>query len=174
MCPCSMLENLLGICPGVVQLGPGVVIFTNFWGIVILISRVVVQACNPTNNERVFSFLLILASICCHLSIWSEPFWLVGGIISGLFSFAFPCWLRMLNISVHDSQPFNIPQLRNLCLALNSLLINRVICSLESNFLSSLYILDISPLSDVGLFRTLWVAFLSYWHCPFPYISFAI
>jgi hypothetical protein len=68
----------------------------------------------------------------------------------------------MLNISVHDSQPFNIPHLRNLCLALNSLLINRVICSLESNFLSSLYILDITPLSDVGLFRTLWVAFLSY------------
>jgi hypothetical protein len=29
---------------------------------------VVVQACNPTNNGRVFLFLHILASICCHLN----------------------------------------------------------------------------------------------------------
>jgi hypothetical protein len=33
-----------------------------------LISRVLVQTCNPTSNGRVFLFLHILASICCHLS----------------------------------------------------------------------------------------------------------
>jgi hypothetical protein len=35
-----------------------------------LISRVVVQACNPTNNGGVFPFLHILASICCHLNFF--------------------------------------------------------------------------------------------------------
>ena len=33
-----------------------------------MISRVVVPACNPTSNGKVFLFLHILASICCHLS----------------------------------------------------------------------------------------------------------
>ena len=56
----------------------------------------------------------------------------------------------MMNSSICASWPFDIPQLRILCLALYPIF-NRVIDSLESNFLSSLYILDISPLSDVGL-----------------------
>ena len=46
--------------------------------------------------------------------------------------------------------------------------------SLESKFLSSLYILDISPLLDVGqvkIFPNLLVALLSYWQCPLPYRS---
>ena len=33
-----------------------------------LISRVIIQACNPTNNGGVFLFLHILTSICCHLN----------------------------------------------------------------------------------------------------------
>ena len=48
---------------------------------------------------------------------------------------------------------------------------------LEFNFLSSLYILDIIPLFDVGLvkiFHYLLVAVLSYWQYPLPYRSFAI
>jgi hypothetical protein len=51
------------------------------------------------------------------------------------------------------SQPFGIPQLRILCLALYPILI-RLFCSLESNFLSSLYILDINPLLDIGIVKT--------------------
>jgi hypothetical protein len=42
----------------------------------------------------------------------------VLGGISGLFWFAFPWWLRMLNIFSGASQPFVIPHLRILCLAL--------------------------------------------------------
>jgi hypothetical protein len=42
----------------------------------------------------------------------------VWGGISGLFLFAFPWWLRMLNIFSGASLPFGIPQLRILCLAL--------------------------------------------------------
>ena len=38
--------------------------------------------------------------------------------VSGLFWFAFPWWLRLLNISLGASQPFGIPHLRTLCLAL--------------------------------------------------------
>ena len=48
------------------------------------------------------------------------------------------------------SQPFGITQLRILSLALYLILIE-FSGSLESNFLSSLYILDISTLSDVSI-----------------------
>ena len=58
----------------------------------------------------------------------------------------------MLNISLGTFQTFDIPQLRILCLALSPILIG-LFGSLESNFLSSLYILNIRPLSDVGLIK---------------------
>jgi hypothetical protein len=58
----------------------------------------------------------------------------------------------MLIISLGASQSFDIPQLRILCLALYPIFIG-LLGSLESNFLNSLYILDISPLSDVGLVK---------------------
>jgi hypothetical protein len=58
----------------------------------------------------------------------------------------------MLNIFSGACQPFSIPQLRITCLALNHIF-NRLIGSLESNLLSYLCILDISPLSDVGLIK---------------------
>ena len=58
----------------------------------------------------------------------------------------------MSNISLGVSQTFSILQLRILCLPLYPFFIE-LFGSLESNFLSSLYILDISPLSDVGLVK---------------------
>jgi hypothetical protein len=58
----------------------------------------------------------------------------------------------MLNNSLGASQLFDIPWLRGLCLVLYPIF-NRVIWFSESNFLSSLYILDISPLLDVGLLK---------------------
>ena len=54
-----------------------------------------------------------------------------------------------------NSQPFCIPQLRILCLALNPIFLMGLFEFLESIFLSSLYILDISPLSDLGLVKIL-------------------
>jgi hypothetical protein len=59
----------------------------------------------------------------------------------------------MLNIFSGASQPFDIPQLRILCLV-PPFLIELLGC-LQSNFLSSLYTLDISPLSDAGLVKNL-------------------
>ena len=96
--------------------------------------------------------------------------------ISGLFWFAFPWWLRMLNISLGASQTIGIPQLSILCLALYLILIG-LFWSLESNLLRSLYILDISPLLDVGLvkiFSHLLFPVLCYWQYSLPYKSFAI
>jgi hypothetical protein len=58
----------------------------------------------------------------------------------------------MLNISLGASRTFNIPQLRSLCLPLYTILIG-LFGSLESNFLSSLYLLDISPQLDVRLVK---------------------
>jgi hypothetical protein len=58
----------------------------------------------------------------------------------------------MLNISLGASQPFDIPQLIMLCLALYLILVE-LFATLESNFLSYLYILDISLLSDLGLVK---------------------
>jgi hypothetical protein len=46
-----------------------------------------------------------------------------------------------------------IPQLRILCLALYPILKIELFGFLESNFLSSLYKLDISPLWDLGLVK---------------------
>ena len=57
-----------------------------------------------------------------------------------------------MDISLSASQPFKIPQLRILCLVLYPILIG-LFGSLGSNFLSSLYILDINPLSDIGLVK---------------------
>ena len=72
--------------------------------------------------------------------------------LSRLFWFAFPWWLRVLNISLSASQPFTIPHLRILCLAPYPFLIG-LFGSLESNFLSSFHILNISPLPDVELVK---------------------
>ena len=58
----------------------------------------------------------------------------------------------MVNISPGASQPFDIPQLRILCLALFPILIG-LFDFLDHNFLSFLYILAISPLSVVGLVK---------------------
>ena len=71
---------------------------------------------------------------------------------------------RMLNISLGASKPFSIPKLRILGLPLYSILIG-LLGSLESNSLSSLYILDTSPVLDIELvkiFSKLLVAPLSY------------
>jgi hypothetical protein len=53
------------------------------------------------------------------------------------------------------SQSFDIPQLRIVCLALYTNFLIGSFDFLESNFLLSLYILDISPLSDLGLVKIL-------------------
>ena len=149
MCPYYLLEHLLGICPKVIWLGPQVVLCSIIWETAKLISRVLLRACNHTSNGGVFSS----PHPCQHLL---SPEFLILAILTavrwnlGLFLFTFPWWLRMLNTSLGSSPLLCIPQLRILCLTLYQILIGLFI-SLESNILNSLYILDISPLSDIGL-----------------------
>jgi len=57
----------------------------------------------------------------------------------------------MLNICLGASHPFNISQLKILCLAQYPIF-NRI-DSLKSNFLNSLYILDFNLLQDVGFVK---------------------
>jgi len=58
----------------------------------------------------------------------------------------------MLNISLGAPQPFDIPQMRILCLALYPNFIG-FFDPLEPNFLSSSYTWNISPLLDIGLVK---------------------
>jgi hypothetical protein len=68
--------------------------------------------------------------------------------------FAVSWWLWVLNISLSASQTFEIPV--EACLFSPVLhFLNCVIIFLEVNFLSSLYILTISHLSDIGLVSNL-------------------
>ena len=60
--------------------------------------------------------------------------------------------MRMLNISLGASQAFEIPKLRIL-FSSRAHFFFRVFVFLESRFLNSLYILNISPRSDVGLVK---------------------
>ena len=59
----------------------------------------------------------------------------------------------MLNISLGVSWPFNIPQFENSLFSSVLHFLVGLFGFLKSNFLCSLYILDISPLSDVGLVK---------------------
>ena len=73
------------------------------------------------------------------------------GGISGLFWFAFLWSLRTLNISLGAYPPFKILQLWILGLVLYPIFWLGCLGFLVINLLSSLYILDISPLSDMGI-----------------------
>jgi hypothetical protein len=61
--------------------------------------------------------------------------------------------LGILSFFLGAPLPLNIPQLKILCLALYPILSIGLFVSLESNFLISLYILYISPLSDEELVK---------------------
>jgi hypothetical protein len=114
-----------------------------------MISRVVVQACNPTNNGGVF-----LSPHSCQHLLSSE--FLISAILTGVrwnFRFVLIC----ISLMTKDVEGF----FRCFLAIWYSSFENSLFSSVshfpiwlfdfqELNFLSYLYILDISPLLDVG------------------------
>jgi len=78
-----------------------VVQYPIFGGTSRLISKVVVPVCNPTNNGEVLLFLYILASICCHQSVFLFLFYflLVGFFIYISNTIPFPSFLDISSLS---------------------------------------------------------------------------
>ena len=116
-----------------------------FWGNFTLVSIVVIPIYILTNSAKEFSFLHILANICCLfllmavLTMWRSTVVWIG----------FPWWLLFLCIFSYIHWLF-------VCLLGKKLV--RVLCSLLNwaiwrilllSDMSSLYIADSSPLSDL-------------------------
>jgi hypothetical protein len=150
MCLCFMLEHLLDICPGVVYLGPQVVIWPIFWATTKLISKTVLQASSPSSNRGVFSLstFLLASTVTWALDLSNSDWCEVE--FQGCFDLLVLSWLlRVMKISLGASHPFEIPHLRSLFNSVPHFV--GLFSSLQSNFLISLYNFDTSTLSDIGL-----------------------
>jgi len=90
-----------------------------------------------------------------------------------MICFVFPWWLRMLNISLGTLYPLGSPQLKIICLPLYTIY-KWVIWISGFYFLNSLNILDICPLSNIGLVKIFSSSVGCKWQCPLPYQSFVI
>jgi hypothetical protein len=106
------------------------------------------SGCNPTSSGVVFLFLHILTRISCLLNSdlvtgirWNLRVVLICiSLMTKDAEHFFRCFLAIRVSSVENS------------LSLYPILIGLFV-SLESNFLSSLYLLDMSPLSHIGLVK---------------------
>ena len=114
----------------------------------------------PTNSVLGFPFLYNLTSTCCLLIWLWWPFWLVWSGNSLWFKFASLWWLVMLSI---------LSCLWDLCILLGEVsrsfahFLIGLFVFLEWNHVSSLYILEIKPLSKVSFANNV---FPYYW---FPF-----
>ena len=162
MCPYYKLEHLLGICLGVVLLGTLVVLCPTFLTNLQTDFQSDCSGCNPS-SRGVFLFLHILASICCHLSFaLSHSYRFCGNLrdvlicislIIKYFEHFFKCFLAIQYSSLSKSLFSSVPHF-----------LIGLFCSLDSKFLNSLYILDISSVSGVGLVKICLICWFPF--CP--------
>jgi len=151
MCLCYILEHLLGLCPGVAYLGCQIVLCPIFWGTARLISTVVVPVFKSHQQWR---SVPLSPHLCQHLL---SPKFLILAMLTGVrwnlrvvlicispmtkdAEYFFRCFSAIPYSSVGNSLFSSVPQF-----------LIGLFGSLESTFLSSLYVLDISPLLDVEL-----------------------
>ena len=116
---------------------------------------------NPSSNGGVFLFLHILVTICCHLSFdlshsyrfcWNLRNVLICiSFMTKYFEHFFRC---LLAIQCYLRWEFFVWLCASFLIGLH--------CSLDSKFLNSLYILDIRPLSDVGLVKIFIICWLPF------------
>jgi hypothetical protein len=131
--------------------------FQFFWGTQRLVSWVVIQVCNPTRNGGVFVF-----SLHPHQHVLSLEgfFFLILAIFIGM-TLSLRVIFIFISLMSKDfehffksaSQPLEVLLLWILCLAQYPLFLNWGVWFLEVVSLSYLYILDISPLSNVRLMK---------------------
>ena len=119
----------------------------SFWGNSILFSTVASPVCIPINCVLGFPFLHNLASTCCLLICLLWPFWLVWSSISLWCQFASFPWLVMLSILSYVYRPSVL--LGEVSVQVLGLFFNFIFLVLSC--MSSLYILDVKPLSEVSL-----------------------
>jgi len=156
MCPSYQLEHLLDICPGEVLQDPPVVLCPIFWG--------------TTKNQTDFQ------SGCTSLQFqqWRSvplspnprqhllsPEFLILAILTGVrwnLRVVLICISLMIKDAEHFFRCFSAIQYstgENSLFSSEPHFLMGLFDFLESTFLSSLYILDISPLSDLGLAKIL-------------------
>ena len=146
-----MVELLLGILPGAVQLDLHVQLLPNFRGTAILISRVVVlfaissamEECSPHPCQHVLSLEFLISAILIVVRFNLRVFLICISLMT-----------KMVEHSLPASRPAEILLLRKLVIVVTEHSLFscvphfqlRYLFFLESTFLSSLYILDISSL----------------------------
>ena len=94
----------------------------------------------------------IFSNISCHQCFWSCPFLQAYNGISELFLFAFR-WRLMMSISLNVFQPFRFVCCEFSVYVCTPLFSTGLFILLMTNFLSPLFILEISPMSNVGLVK---------------------
>lgn len=107
------------------------------------------------------------SSVHCLLCSWWWPFWLESDGISKWLSFTFPWWLVMLDTFYKTVPAICTFSSENYLLRSMAYFLIELFIFLIYSFLSSLYILDPNPVSDVWLEKS----FLPFSMLPFHSID---
>ena len=126
-----------------------VVLFTVYWETSSWFSPMAAQIYILADSIQRFFFLHVFA-VCYLLSFWWWPFWQVWGDISLWFWFAFPWWFSDVKPLYMCLLAICISSLEKLCNSFALFLKIELFDFLMLSCISSLYILNINPLSIIS------------------------